>query len=202
MTIPNQGLKKCTKCGAIKYRTDFYLQSACKNGKKYPGGECKSCTMDRRKQYKIDNPEHVFKLDKAYRQKRNIRVKEAVFAAYGGYKCACCGETEKLFLTIDHITNDGANHRRKISGKRTTAGLPFYMWLVRNNFPEGLQILCMNCQHGKRMNNGICPHKARCNDHPVKGVESSDSKRIAPYLKLVDKDEDMVSSAYERCSSL
>jgi hypothetical protein len=35
---------------------------------------------------------------------------------------------------------------------------------VRNGFPPGYQVLCMNCNHGKRMNNGVCPHKERCND--------------------------------------
>jgi hypothetical protein len=24
----------------------------------------------------------------------------------------------------------------------------------------------MNCQWGKRNNNGVCPHKERCNDYP------------------------------------
>jgi hypothetical protein len=31
-------------------------------------------------------------------------------------RCACCGETEERFLTIDHINNDGAEHRRKVMG--------------------------------------------------------------------------------------
>jgi hypothetical protein len=34
--------------------------------------------------------------------------REAVYAAYGGYKCNCCGESEPMFLSIDHIDNDGA----------------------------------------------------------------------------------------------
>jgi hypothetical protein len=33
--------------------------------------------------------------------------------------------------------------------------------LRRNNYPEGFQILCMNCQFGKRMNNGVCPHTSK-----------------------------------------
>ena len=28
-----------------------------------------------------------------------------------GRACSCCGETEPAFLTIDHVNNDGAEHR-------------------------------------------------------------------------------------------
>jgi hypothetical protein len=31
--------------------------------------------------------------------------------------------------------------------------------LKKHNFPGGHQILCWNCQQGKRFNNGICPHQ-------------------------------------------
>ncbi len=85
-------------------------------------------------------------------KQRNKKIKDQVFAHYGGYKCICCGETEESFLTIDHINNDGANHR-KIAG----SGGRFYWWVTRNNYPTGLQILCWNCQWGKRIC-GICPH--------------------------------------------
>ena len=88
-----------------------------------------------------------------------IMVKEAVFKHYGGFFCVCCGETEKLFLTLDHIANDGAQFRRKIAGRQTAAGHVTYRWLFRNGFPEGYQVLCANCQPG-RMNKGVCPHQA------------------------------------------
>ena len=53
-------------------------------------------------------------------------------------QCACCGETNKRLLTIDHIHGDGKQHRQKI-------GKNIYRWIIQNNFPEGFQILCMNC---------------------------------------------------------
>ena len=82
-------------------------------------------------------------------------VRDEVYAAYGGYKCACCGETEKLFLSIDHINNDGAEHRRT---HKLKTGEQLHRWLRRNNFPSGFQVLCMNCQWGKR-DGGVCPHQ-------------------------------------------
>jgi hypothetical protein len=120
-------------------------------------------------------------------RERNMIMKNIVYDAYGGYKCACCGETEPLFLSIDHVNNDGAEHRRKLGIK---GGTEIYRWLIKNDFPDGFQVLCYNCQQGKRLNNGVCPHQVRCNDYPVKGVGPSGSKRSAS-----QEDDDIVCSA-------
>jgi hypothetical protein len=45
-------------------------------------------------------------------------------------------------LTIDHINNNGNQHRKEIKIK---GGIPFYRWLIRNDFPREYQILCWNC---------------------------------------------------------
>lgn len=96
-----------------------------------------------------------------YKAKDARKVKDEVFHAYGGYKCACpgCNVTEILFLTIDHVNNDGSQHRKQLAGDKwkSMTGIWFYRWLKRNNFPPGYQVLCMNCNFGKRMNNGVCP---------------------------------------------
>jgi len=76
---------------------------------------------------------------------------EMIVAHYGG-KCACCGETNHKFLTVDHINGGGHKHRKQISNK-------IYRWLVLNNFPDGYQILCFNCNCGKNRNHGVCPHQ-------------------------------------------
>lgn len=92
--------------------------------------------------------------------KRNQdKCRNEVFEAYGGYRCACCGETEKMFLSIDHVHNDGAEMRRQklYSGN----GTGFYLWIRKNNFPNGFQVLCMNCQIGKHKNGGVCPHQCK-----------------------------------------
>lgn len=83
--------------------------------------------------------------------------RDQVFAAYGGYKCACCGESERLFLSIDHIDNNGAEERK--SGLYSGSGYSFYRWLRKSGFPAGYQVLCMNCQVGKHKNGGVCPHQ-------------------------------------------
>lgn len=88
----------------------------------------------------------------------NAILREQVFSAYGGYKCSCCGETEPLFLTIDHVENNGAEMRK--NGVHSRGGTQFYQWLRRNGFPDGFQVLCMNCNLGKHRNGGVCPHKS------------------------------------------
>jgi hypothetical protein len=74
---------------------------------------------------------------------------------YGG-ECACCGETEPVFLSIEHSDGNGAEHRR-VNG--LTSGHNTYLWLYRHNFPDGFEVLCHNCNHGRHINGGICPHQ-------------------------------------------
>lgn len=93
------------------------------------------------------------------RRDRKGELKLEVFNVYGGPVCACCGEKALPFLTIDHIHGGGREHRRIIGG-----GHNFYSWLKKNHYPTGYQVLCMNCNFGKRMNEGICPHKEMPNE--------------------------------------
>ena len=69
------------------------------------------------------------------------------------YKCSCCGESEKLFLSIDHVANNGADERRTVLNKN------FYRHIRNSGFPPDYQVLCMNCNHGKHRNGGVCPHQ-------------------------------------------
>lgn len=201
--------KTCRKCGESKELSEFYLHRTASSwppGKRVPCkpapiSQCKACskarTMARNQRRRAD-----VLLDRAYKDKQNAynaaknkRIKDAVFAAYGGYRCACCGETEPLFLTIDHVNNDGAAWRRRNLWSSTSAGSQTYRWLMNHGFPTGHQVLCMNCNWGKRMNHGVCPHQRRCNDYPQVGVGASAPKRIASgHMRLVSDDE-IVSSA-------
>jgi len=81
-------------------------------------------------------------------------LRKQVINGYGG-KCACCGETEYYFMDIDHINNDGKKDRDKFNDFRA-----FYRWLRDNGFPkDNYQLLCSNCNQGKRRNRGVCPHQ-------------------------------------------
>jgi hypothetical protein len=86
---------------------------------------------------------------------RAFEMRLLVLQHYGG-KCACCGETEYKFLAMDHINGNGNKHRKEIG----SGGKTLYRWLVKNNFPEGFQVLCHNCNVAKGLY-GICPHQER-----------------------------------------
>ena len=93
-----------------------------------------------------------------HRSKWLKEAHQTIFDWYGK-KCSCCGENEQLFLTIDHINNDGAKLRRSFP----RSGTSFYLWLARQirkkSAPIDLQTLCYNCNCGKQRNKGICPHQ-------------------------------------------
>jgi hypothetical protein len=192
MTIPSQDLI-CPKCG----------ESADELGKHYKW--CKKCVNSRMREWRLrqgdkyrcytrqrywdkvnsmtEEEKTVFYRRQADRKKRqNDLMKTAVYEAYGN-KCACCGETEMSFLTIDHMDGDGGKHRREIG----SSGDRILHWLVRNKFPRGFQILCWNCQWGKVKNNGVCPHQVRCNDYP--GREYAQAGGSATHLKLHSGDD-------------
>ncbi|QIG58928.1 HNH endonuclease [Gordonia phage AnClar] len=110
------------------------------------------------------------KLCRSCQDKSNARsaaateaARDELFVRYGGYTCACCGETERAFLSLDHINRDGAAHRRSMSkGKSNT--FPGYRTLhadlKRKGWPPVLQVLCHNCNIGRERNGGVCPHAA------------------------------------------
>lgn len=190
MAIPSQGqirTKTCTNCRAIKSVSEFYNKS--QNRGDGVAAECKVCTRKRSQQWREERctPAHKARWNE-YLRDRRARIRDAAFAAYGGNRCVCCGETTREFLTLDHIKNDGAQFRRLHFSKKSQshgAGYWTYAWVVKHNFPPGFQVLCMNCNYGKRMNHGTCPHLTRCNDQ-AKAVEPSGSKRSTPTnIKLV-----------------
>lgn len=103
------------------------------------------------------------------RKANNDRLKEKLIAAYGrNGGCVCCGETERVFLQLDHIYGGGCAHARKIASERggKSNGIRYgrIIWrdLERKGFPVGeFQILCANCNVGKYRNGGVCPHQAK-----------------------------------------
>ena len=110
--------------------------------------------MDKYKQKRNEyNKRDYWKYPVRRREQHNLRNKKTkleVFTHYGGNppKCSQCGITDIRVLTIDHINNDGAKHRREIG---SYAGTSFYLWLRVHNYPEGYQVLCWNCNWIKRL---------------------------------------------------
>lgn len=116
---------------------------------------------ERTERYKAKNRAYS-KSNKNPRKKYKAKLLRQIFEHYGR-ECACCGETDPLFLTIDHINNDGAAHRREMGYKNgyryTLASTDLHCWIRANGFPDTFQVLCFNCNCGKARNHGICPHR-------------------------------------------
>lgn len=96
-----------------------------------------------------NNPE--YKRKNSNRSKINYRRNKCITLEHYGGKCKCCGEEFLSFLTIDHIKGGGRKH---IKENKIT---DIYKWLITNNFPKGFQVLCYNCNCGKR-EKSECPH--------------------------------------------
>lgn len=109
-------LKKCVDCKTYQVASLF------------PGKAvqsiCQSCRSERRRQ------------DRA-------SMREAVLRMLGS-ECVCCGESEPVFLDLDHVNGDGAGDRRRAT------------WRSALQDPDRFQILCRNCNWAKYM--GGCPH--------------------------------------------
>lgn len=93
--------------------------------------------------------------DSAAKSMRKLKA-EAV-QAYGG-RCFCCGETNVHLLGLDHVNNDGAEHRRTLNLKGNGGGVFFYRHLRKNGWPTDppLRTACGTCNYGTRLESG-CP---------------------------------------------
>ena len=84
--------------------------------------------------------------------KRLIRVRSQVLEMYG-WICKCCGESENMFLALDHIHGGGRKEREKYHGT-----CDFYWFVLKQGHqPERYQLLCHNCNSAKGFY-GYCPH--------------------------------------------
>lgn len=169
--------KACTRCLTTKPFSEFYNNPSRRDGKV---SHCKECMKEQQRsrreyytaktrEWRKTNPERTKEHREAYRPRKkerekatveqrrtqrnawNKRMQDAAIDAYGGF-CACCGETERTFLQLDHVNDDGAAHRRELKGRRLAP------WLRKMGYPDGFRVLCANCNFGRHLNGGVCPH--------------------------------------------
>lgn len=143
--------KTCPRCEKSKKLTGFHNLGKTQ----YKYFACRDCEVSRTIQKRKKSPIRQSAIRRAHYRKMKLQA----YTAYGGFICRCCGETEESFLTLDHINNDGAEWRRAIFG-RNRGAIP-YEWCKANGYPPIFQVLCWNCQQGKRYNDGICPHQRK-----------------------------------------
>lgn len=129
-----------------KYQREWRKNNPDKHHPKTP--EARALGAKKRKEWIAKNPER----DKQNQLNYRIRTRNKVLSHYGAF-CACCGEKEEAFLCIDHIHNGRGN-----PAHRPSNGINH--WIIQNNFPDTVQVLCYNC-NGAKESRGICPHKLR-----------------------------------------
>lgn len=94
------------------------------------------------KKWRENNLARSHELTRRYRDK----VKLEVFTHYarnGKIECSCSFNNIDA-LCLDHVNDNGAEHRRSTSGPKM-GGINFYKYIRANGYPEDLQILCANC---------------------------------------------------------
>lgn len=143
-----ESVATCTRCGETKPTTAFTKRVDRPSVRSH----CRACVVLRRKEWgeRPDNRERMT----AYRRGRRLAAKVGSLRHYGGV-CACCGEADVRLLTFDHIEGGGTEHRRTNQTARNHMG----SWLRDSGYPPGYQVLCFNCNSGRSVNGGICPHK-------------------------------------------
>lgn len=161
--------RTCKKCSRIRVIDDFPIYNRKTGKRRY---ECIDCNKKRvdlhhqenrekrlaqaRERYNADpfaywHPARRKRANEVARA-RYEKLRSEVFERHGG-ECQACGETEWLFLTLDHRNNDGWKQRAKDPYRQAGAGL--YKKILRYGMPDDIEILCFNCNFGKRRNGGV-----------------------------------------------
>jgi len=151
-------VKKCNTCKIFKKSKYFYKRTDSKDGL---FSECVSCCKLRSKEYRKNNVEQIRKNGNSEaaikcRERYRHRFRKNVLNKYGN-KCACCGETESKFMSIDHVYG----RKNKKYKKEPKSHNLLYLYLSKKNKRlSEYQLLCYNCNCAKGFY-GVCPHKLR-----------------------------------------
>lgn len=123
---------KCATCKVFITKVNCGIFNSPRSLKKF---FCKDCEIKRLERH---GTIERYKKNIMHRRMLKIKAKLEMVRAYGG-KCVRCSIEHPLFLTLDHINNNG---------KFDETGIDFYKQLKKLGFPgkdTQLQLLCHNC---------------------------------------------------------
>jgi hypothetical protein len=89
--------------------------------------------------------------------RERLRLETLGHYSDGPVACRRCGFSDVRALLLDHI--DGGGNKDRMAKGRT--GYGFWVWLKRNGWPAGFQVLCWNCSWLKQLDNGEFGNGAR-----------------------------------------
>lgn len=83
---------------------------------------------------------------RAYVARRQRERRAETLVALGG-KCAWCGISDARVLQIDHIADDGNQHRAELQGLFNSKNYSLAIWrdVVKRGVTDRYQLLCKNC---------------------------------------------------------
>jgi len=137
--------KKCITCGYIKSMGEFTVDRSAKDGHVR---QCRDCWKSTKIIYRVS--EEARKRKNQWKREWGQKLKLEVFRHYTKGTMTCmhpnCDYSDVRALELDHINNDGAEHRKQL-GSKNFGGRKMYSWLIKHDFPKGFQVLC--CNHNK-----------------------------------------------------
>lgn len=153
----------CQKCGNEKHVSCFYNHRFNRT--------CKPCWALRKNEWgsrpnretgltnKQASSAKTWKNYSNVHKRHRAKLRHTVLEHYSNatFACECCHEREYQFLAIDHVYPVG----RKPKNGAPRSGPTLYRWLINNGFPDGYRVLCHNCNLGRSINGGVCPHEER-----------------------------------------
>lgn len=118
-------------------------------------GKCRTCVQRAATaKWQIVNRDRWLDIQRKGRRRRLIERKQTVMQHYGNCRCKKCGIADMDVLTIDHKdeAHGRAERKRLSTGFKASVGLytnggsaNLYRYLIENDFPQGYQVLCFNC---------------------------------------------------------
>lgn len=167
---PDGDFITCLDCRSGKTAEDYRREYRKYGESRKAWREKNRATLSKRRTHSRANA-RVRLGDMVYLERERAKARRAKMACLKHYsigviKCACCGEAEPAFLTINHVnglqSEDRLQSKRRVTANgnltpnRRRSGSSMYRWLRARGFPSGYNVLCMNCNMAE--SRGGCPH--------------------------------------------
>jgi hypothetical protein len=133
-------------------------------------------TFEKEQKYRAENHKSIIE----YQRKYNENLRKRLFDILG-HECSFCGETNKKYLTFDHINND-SKYDRKTYGENYIYGMLQHWnkttWPEEMEIKRKLQVLDYNCNCGVK--------RRKYFNLPKSEMSSSQKRQINLWEKAYD----------------
>lgn len=126
--------KTCSICGEEKAARFWNRSRQSGDGL---SSYCKACSGDKKKRERA--AKQGYYRDEVAKTVESLRTRVLERYATGRIACARCGYHNRQALTVDAVARSHKN-----------SGPTLWKWLIRNGYPGGFEVICMNCREIKR----------------------------------------------------